>query len=98
MGLCVRGVTTYIYTGCQANKEDIKSRVSCRRKRRMIRWSKHAMRKKNLQIPGRRAGGGKAEAAAAVHCSVLVVLIVGTTIETNSLYSIMYIEFIFCTY
>ena len=53
--------------------------------------------KKNLQIPGRRAGGGKAEAAA-VHCSVLVVLIVGTTIETNSLYSIMYIEFVFCTY
>ena len=97
MGLCVRGVTTYIYTGCQANKEDIKSRVSCRRKRRMIRWSKHAMRKKNLQIPGRRAVGGKAEAAA-VHCSVLVVLIVGTTIETNSLYSIMYIEFVFCTY
>ena len=53
--------------------------------------------KKNLQIPGRRAVGGKAEAAA-VHCSVLLVLIVGTTIETNSLYSIMYIEFVFCTY
>ena len=42
-------------------------------------------------------GGGEAEAAA-VHCSVLLVLIVGTTIETNSLYSIMYIEFVFCTY
>ena len=56
MGLCVRGVTTYIYTGCQANKEDIKSRVSCRRKRRMIRWSKHAMRKKKSPDSGE-AGG-----------------------------------------
>ena len=72
MGLCVRGVTyiciQYTYTGCQANKEDIKSRVSCRRKRRMIRWSKHAMRKKKSTDSGE--GGGEAEAAA-VHCSVL---------------------------